>query len=149
MGLDLAHGGHLTHGSPVNMSGIWYNAIAYQVKEETGMVDYDDMERKALEFKPKMIIGGASAYSREWDWERMRAIADRIGAIFMVDMAHPAGLIAAGLLKNPEICSHCHIYDPQNPERSSWRYYPNRQRFRESFRNKNSKRGDKDDVCCS
>ncbi|MHC1779453.1 MAG: serine hydroxymethyltransferase [Bacteroidales bacterium] len=106
MGLDLAHGGHLTHGSPVNMSGIWYNAIAYQVKEETGMVDYDDMERKALEFKPKMIIGGASAYSREWDWERMRAIADKIGAIFMVDMAHPAGLIAAGLLKNPVKYAH-------------------------------------------
>lgn len=106
MGLDLAHGGHLTHGSPVNMSGIWYNAIAYQVKEETGMVDYDDMERKALEFKPKMIVGGASAYSREWDWERMRAIADKIGAIFMVDMAHPAGLIAAGLLKNPVKYAH-------------------------------------------
>ena len=107
MGLDLAHGGHLTHGSPVNMSGIWYNAVAYQVSEETGVVDYDDMERKALEFKPKMLIGGASAYSREWDWERMRAIADKIGAIFMVDMAHPAGLIAAGLLSNP--VKHAHI----------------------------------------
>jgi len=106
MGLDLAHGGHLTHGSPVNMSGIWYNAIAYQVSEETGLVDYDEMERKALEFKPKMIIGGASAYSREWDWERMRAIADKIGALFMVDMAHPAGLIAAGLLKNPVKYAH-------------------------------------------
>ncbi|MHC1689530.1 MAG: serine hydroxymethyltransferase [Bacteroidales bacterium] len=107
MGLDLAHGGHLTHGSPVNMSGMWYNAIAYQVKEETGTVDYDDMERKALEFKPKLIIGGASAYSREWDWARMREIADKIGAIFMVDMAHPAGLIAAGLLENP--VKHAHI----------------------------------------
>ena len=107
MGLDLAHGGHLTHGSPVNMSGLWYNAVAYQVSEETGMVDYDDMERKALEYKPKMIIGGASAYSREWDWARMRAIADKIGAIFMVDMAHPAGLIAAGLLENP--VKHAHI----------------------------------------
>ena len=106
MGLDLAHGGHLTHGSPVNMSGIWYNAIAYQVSEETGFIDYDDMERKALEFKPKMIIGGASAYSREWDWERMRSIADKIGALFMVDMAHPAGLIAAGLLKNPVKYAH-------------------------------------------
>ncbi|PKO98223.1 MAG: serine hydroxymethyltransferase [Bacteroidetes bacterium HGW-Bacteroidetes-8] len=106
LGLDLAHGGHLTHGSPVNMSGIWYNAIAYQVSEETGLIDYDDMERKALEFKPKMIIGGASAYSREWDWERMRAIADKIGALFMVDMAHPAGLIAAGLLKNPVKYAH-------------------------------------------
>jgi len=107
MGLDLAHGGHLTHGSPVNMSGMWYNAIAYQVKEETGIVDYDDMERKALEFKPKLIVGGASAYSREWDWARMREIADKIGAIFMVDMAHPAGLIAAGLLENP--VKHAHI----------------------------------------
>ncbi|MDP3437837.1 MAG: serine hydroxymethyltransferase [Bacteroidales bacterium] len=106
MGLDLAHGGHLTHGSPVNMSGIWYNAIAYQVSEETGLIDYDEMERKALEFKPKMIIGGASAYSREWDWEKMRAIADKIGALFMVDMAHPAGLIAAGLLKNPVKYAH-------------------------------------------
>lgn len=106
MGLDLAHGGHLTHGSPVNMSGIWYNAIAYQVSEETGLIDYDEMERKALEFKPKMIIGGASAYSREWDWERMRVIADKIGALFMVDMAHPAGLIAAGLLKNPVKYAH-------------------------------------------
>ena len=106
MGLDLAHGGHLTHGSPVNMSGMWYNAIAYQLSEETGMVDYDDMERKALEFKPKLIVGGASAYSREWDWARMRAIADKIGAIFMVDMAHPAGLIAAGLLENPVKYAH-------------------------------------------
>ena len=106
MGLDLAHGGHLTHGSPVNMSGMWYNAIAYQLSEETGMVDYDDMERKALEFKPKLIVGGASAYAREWDWARMRAIADKIGAIFMVDMAHPAGLIAAGLLENPVKYAH-------------------------------------------
>ncbi len=106
MGLDLAHGGHLTHGSPVNMSGMWYNAIAYQLSEETGMVDYDDMERKAMEFKPKLIVGGASAYSREWDWARMRAIADKIGAIFMVDMAHPAGLIAAGLLENPVKYAH-------------------------------------------
>ena len=106
MGLDLAHGGHLTHGSPVNMSGKMYHAIGYQLNQETGLVDYDDMERKAREFKPKLIIGGASAYSREWDWERMRAIADEIGAIFMVDMAHPAGLIAAGLLKNPVKYAH-------------------------------------------
>lgn len=106
MGLDLAHGGHLTHGSPVNMSGMWYNAVGYQLSEETGVVDYDDMERKALEYKPKLIIGGASAYSREWDWERMRSIADKIGALFMVDMAHPAGLIAAGLLKNPVKYAH-------------------------------------------
>ena len=106
MGLDLAHGGHLTHGSPVNMSGKMYHAIGYQLNKETGLVDYDDMERKALEYKPKLIIGGASAYSREWDWERMRAIADKVGAIFMVDMAHPAGLIAAGLLKNPVKYAH-------------------------------------------
>jgi len=106
MGLDLAHGGHLTHGSPVNMSGILYHAIGYQLNKETGLVDYDDMESKALEYKPKLIVGGASAYSREWDWERMRAIADKVGAIFMVDMAHPAGLIAAGLLKNPVKYAH-------------------------------------------
>ena len=106
MGLDLAHGGHLTHGSPVNMSGILYHAVAYQLNPETGLVDYDDMEKKALEYRPKLIVGGASAYSREWDWERMRAIADKVGAIFMVDMAHPAGLIAAGLLKNPVKYAH-------------------------------------------
>ena len=106
MGLDLAPGGHLTHGSPVNMSGILYNAVAYTLNEETGLVDYDDMERKALEYRPKLIVGGASAYSREWDWERMRAIADKIGAILMVDMAHPAGLIAAGILKNPVKYAH-------------------------------------------
>ena len=106
MGLDLAHGGHLTHGSPVNMSGILYKAVAYRLNEETGYVDYDGMEKTAMEYKPKLIIGGASAYSREWDWERMRAIADKVGAIFMVDMAHPAGLIAAGLLKNPVKYAH-------------------------------------------
>jgi len=106
MGLDLSHGGHLSHGSPVNASGILYNPIAYGLDEETGMVDYDKMEEIALAEKPKMIVGGASAYSREWDYERMRAIADKIGAIFMVDMAHPAGLIAAGLLKNPVKYAH-------------------------------------------
>ena len=107
MGLDLSHGGHLTHGSPVNISGMWFNAISYKVKEDTGRVDYDEMEKMALEHKPKLIVGGASAYSREWDYARMRAIADKIGAIFMVDMAHPAGLIAAGLLDNP--VKHAHI----------------------------------------
>ena len=107
MGLDLAHGGHLTHGSPVNMSGILYNAVAYRLNEETGLIDYDDMEKQALEHKPKLIIGGASAYSREWDWARLRAIADKVGAILWVDMAHPAGLIAAGLLDNP--VKHAHI----------------------------------------
>ncbi|MCF0167932.1 MAG: serine hydroxymethyltransferase [Bacteroidales bacterium] len=106
MGLDLAHGGHLTHGSPVNVSGLLYNAVAYKLNEETGLVDYEDMARKAQEYKPKLIIGGASAYSREWDWERMRAIADSIGALLWVDMAHPAGLIAAGLLKNPVKYAH-------------------------------------------
>ncbi|MGL4364435.1 MAG: serine hydroxymethyltransferase [Bacteroidales bacterium] len=107
MGLDLSHGGHLTHGSPVNVSGLWFNAISYGVKKDTGLIDYDMMEQRALEHKPKMIIGGASAYSREWDYVRMRQIADKIGAILWVDMAHPAGLIAAGLLNNP--CLHAHI----------------------------------------
>ncbi|MGD9993221.1 MAG: serine hydroxymethyltransferase [Salinivirgaceae bacterium] len=106
LGLDLSHGGHLSHGSPVNSSGILYRAVAYGVKEETGMVDYDMMEEVALREKPKMLIGGASAYSREWDYKRMRAIADKVGAIFMVDMAHPAGLIAAGLLDNPVKYAH-------------------------------------------
>ncbi len=106
MGLNLAHGGHLSHGSPVNSSGLFYNPIAYSVEEESGMIDYDMMEKIALKEKPKMIIGGASAYSREWDYERMRKIADAIGAIFMVDMAHPAGLIAARLLKNPLKYAH-------------------------------------------
>ena len=101
LGLDLSHGGHLSHGSPVNFSGIMYQALSYQVKESDGLVDYDQLEHIALTEKPKLIIGGASAYSREWDYERIRKIADQIGAIFMVDMAHPAGLIAAGLLKNP------------------------------------------------
>ena len=106
LGLDLSHGGHLSHGSPVNSSGILYNPVAYRVKEETGMVDYDEMEALALEHKPKLIIGGASAYSREWDYQRMREIADRVGALLMVDMAHPAGLIAAGLLNNPVKYAH-------------------------------------------
>jgi glycine hydroxymethyltransferase len=106
MGLNLAHGGHLSHGSPVNSSGMLYKPVAYSVKEESGMIDYDMMEKIALKEKPKMIIGGASAYSREWDYERMRNISDKIGAIFMVDMAHPAGLIAAGLLKNPLKYAH-------------------------------------------
>ena len=106
MGLDLSQGGHLTHGSPVNASGILYHAVAYGLNEETGMVDYDEMERKALECKPKLIIGGASAYSREWDYERMRAIADEVGALLWIDMAHTAGLIAAGLLKNPVQYAH-------------------------------------------
>ena len=106
MGLNLDHGGHLSHGSHVNTSGILYNPIGYNLNRETGRVDYDEMERLALEHKPKMIIGGGSAYSREWDYKRMREIADKVGAIFMVDMAHPAGLIAAGLLDNPVKYAH-------------------------------------------
>jgi glycine hydroxymethyltransferase len=106
MGLNLAHGGHLSHGSPVNTSGILYRPVAYGVREETGVIDYDMMEEVAHREKPKMIIGGASAYSREWDYERMRKIADSVGAILVIDMAHPAGLIAAGLLKNPLKYAH-------------------------------------------
>lgn len=106
MGLNLDHGGHLSHGSRVNTSGILYNPIGYNLNRETGRVDYDEMERLALEHKPKMIIGGGSAYSREWDYKRMREIADKVGAIFMVDMAHPVGLIAAGLLDNPVKYAH-------------------------------------------
>lgn len=106
MGLNLDHGGHLSHGSKVNTSGIIYHPIGYNLNQETGRVDYDEMEALALAHKPKMIIGGGSAYSREWDYARMRAIADKIGAIFMVDMAHPAGLIAAGLLDNPLNYAH-------------------------------------------
>ena len=107
LGMNLDHGGHLSHGSPVNFSGMMFNALGYNVDEATGRVDYDEMERIALQHRPKLIVGGASAYSREWDYARMRRIADEIGAIFMVDMAHPAGLIAAGLLDNP--LRHAHI----------------------------------------
>lgn len=107
MGLDLSHGGHLSHGSPVNSSGILYRQVAYMVDEETGTINYDKMEEVALREKPKLIIGGASAYSRDWDWKRMREIADKIGAILMADISHPSGLIARGLLNNP--LPHCHI----------------------------------------
>ena len=106
MGLNLAHGGHLSHGSAVNSSGLLYHAIDYNVSEETGRVDYDQMEQRALEHKPKLIIAGGSAYSREWDYKRISEIADKIGAIFLVDRAHPAGLIAAGLLDNPVKFAH-------------------------------------------
>lgn len=106
LGLNLAHGGHLSHGSNVNTSGILYRAVGYNLNKETGRVDYDEMEQLALEHKPKLIIGGGSAYSREWDYKRMREIADKVGAILMVDMAHPAGLIAAGLLDNPLKYAH-------------------------------------------
>ncbi len=107
MGLNLSHGGHLSHGSPVNSSGILYNVIAYGVEEETGTINYDKMEEVALAGKPKLIIAGASAYSRDWDYKRMRSIADKIGAILMADIAHPAGLIARGLLNDP--IPYCHI----------------------------------------
>ncbi|HPT15191.1 MAG TPA: serine hydroxymethyltransferase [Bacteroidales bacterium] len=107
MGLNLSHGGHLSHGSPVNSSGILYNVIAYGVEEETGTINYDKMEEVALAGKPKLIIAGASAYSRDWDYKRMRAIADKVGALLMADIAHPAGLIARGLLNDP--IPYCHI----------------------------------------
>lgn len=107
MGLDLSHGGHLSHGSHVNSSGILYNAVSYEVEEATGVIDYDKMEAKAIEHKPKLIIAGASAYSRDWDYERMREIADKIDAILMADISHPSGLIAKGLLNDP--MPYCHI----------------------------------------
>lgn len=107
MGLDLSHGGHLSHGSPVNSSGILYKAVGYQVEESTGLINYDKMEKQALEIRPKLIIAGASAYSRDWDYKRMREIADKIGAILLADIAHPAGLIARGLLNDP--LPWCHV----------------------------------------
>ena len=106
MGLNLDHGGHLSHGSAVNTSGILYNPVGYTLDKSTGRVDYDEMERLARECKPKLIIGGGSAYSRDWDYARMRSIADEVGALLMIDMAHPAGLIAAGLLQNPVRYAH-------------------------------------------
>ena len=107
MGMDLSHGGHLSHGSPVNSSGILYNPVAYKVNENTGLVDYDNMEEVALIEKPKLIVAGASAYSRDWDYKRMREIADKVDALLMCDMAHPAGLIAKGFLNDP--LPYCHI----------------------------------------
>ena len=106
LGLNLDHGGHLSHGSHVNTSGLLYHPIGYNLNKETGRVDYDEMEELALKHKPKLIIGGGSAYSREWDYARMRKIADETGALLMIDMAHPAGLIAAGLLDNPLKYAH-------------------------------------------
>ncbi len=106
LGLNLSHGGHLTHGSPVNFSGLLFHALEYNVRESDGRVDYDQLEQVAYAERPKLIIAGASAYSREWDYQRIRRVADAIGAIFMVDMAHPAGLIAAGLLNNPVKYAH-------------------------------------------
>lgn len=107
MGMDLAHGGHLSHGSPVNFSGMYFNPVSYGVEEETGLIDMDKVEAIAKKEQPKMIVCGASAYSREWDYKRFREIADSIGALLLCDMAHPAGLIAGGLLDNP--VEHCHI----------------------------------------
>ncbi len=107
LGFNLSHGGHLTHGSHVNFSGMLYNALAYGLDEESGLIDYDKMEEIALKENPKLIVAGASAYSRDWDFARMRAIADKVGAILMADIAHPAGLIAKGLLNHP--FPHCHI----------------------------------------
>jgi len=107
MGLDLSHGGHLSHGSPVNSSGIFYKAVGYQVEQSTGVIDYDKMEAQALQVRPKLIIAGASAYSRDWNYKRMLEIADKIGAILMADIAHPAGLIARGLLNDP--LPWCHV----------------------------------------
>ncbi len=107
MGLDLSHGGHLSHGAPVNLSGILYRPVAYTVSEDTGTIDYEHMEEVAMKEKPKMIVAGASAYPRDWDYARMREIADKVGALLMADIAHPAGLIAAGLLNDP--LPHCHF----------------------------------------
>jgi glycine hydroxymethyltransferase len=107
MGLDLSHGGHLSHGSPVNSSGIFYKPVGYKVEEATGLINYDKMEELALQVRPRLIIAGASAYSRDWDYKRMRTIADKVGAILMADIAHPAGLIARGLLNDP--MPWCHV----------------------------------------
>jgi glycine hydroxymethyltransferase len=106
MGLNLDHGGHLSHGSRVNTSGILYHPVGYNLRQDTGRIDYDEMEQLALQHRPKLIVGGGSAYSREWDYQRMRDIADKVGALLMIDMAHPAGLIAAGLLENPVKYAH-------------------------------------------
>lgn len=107
MGFNLAHGGHLTHGSPVNISGKYFQPVFYGVEAETGLIDWDKVEETALKERPKLLICGASAYSRDWDYERLRAVADKIGALLMADISHPAGLIAKGLLKDP--FDHCHI----------------------------------------
>lgn len=107
LGFDLSHGGHLTHGSPVNFSGKLYAPNFYGVEKETGLIDYDKVAAKALEVKPKLLICGASAYSRDWDYARLRKIADSVGALLLADIAHPAGMIAAGILTNP--LPHCHI----------------------------------------
>ena len=146
MGLDLSHGGHLSHGSPVNSSGILYKAVAYEVDEETGVINYDKMEEVALRERPKLIIGGASAYSRDWDWKRMREIADKIGAILMGDISHPAGLIARGLLNNP--IQYCHIITTTTHKtlRGPRAFDVSSERFPESMGHYHPERRIKDDV---
>ena len=132
MGLDLAHGGHLTHGSPVNKSGILYNAVAYGLSETTGMIDYEQMEQRALEFKPKLIIGGASAYSREWDYARMREIADKVGAIlWRSHRCRPS--------QQPcEVCSYRDIDNSQDSSRTTRRYHHPRKGLRQPMGSHNS-----------
>ncbi|TAE45345.1 MAG: serine hydroxymethyltransferase [Cytophagales bacterium] len=107
LGFDLSHGGHLTHGSPVNFSGKLYQPSFYGVEQETGLIDWDKVEKKAIAEKPKLLICGASAYSRDWDYARLRNIADKVGALLLADISHPSGLIATGLLNDP--LAHCHI----------------------------------------
>ena len=138
---NLSHGGHLSHGSPVNFSGLHFVPVSYTVHAETGRVNYEELEQKAREERPKLIIAGGSAYSREWDYARIRKVADEIGAIFMVDMAHPAGLIAADLLENP--LKHAHIVTTTTHKTlrgTSRRPHPHGQRFRQSLGKEDSQR---------
>ena len=132
MGLDLAHGGHLSHGSPVNMSGKYFKAVGYRLDEATGRIDYDAMERQAMECKPKLIVGGASAYSREWDYKRMREIADKAGALLLVDMAHGRADRRRAARQPGKICPHRYLDDPQDLARPARRHHPDGQGFRES-----------------
>ena len=147
MGLNLDHGGHLSHGSHVNTSGILYNPVGYNLNKETCRVDYDEMEKLALQHKPKLIIGGGSAYSREWDYARMRKIADEVGALLMIDMAHPAGLIAAGLLA--EICTYRHFHHTQDTAWTAWRYHPLGKRLRQPMGTHHSEGRNQEDVADS
>ena len=146
LGLDLAHGGHLSHGSPVNLSGINYHPVAYHVKEETGMVDYDEMEQLALEHKPKLIVSGASAYSRDWDYKRMRKIAES-RCFVNVRYVSPCRFDCQRFIEQPDgILSHRDHNHPQNPSRTSWWYDPSSERFPESLGIKNSEGRNQDDV---
>jgi glycine hydroxymethyltransferase len=147
MGLDLSHGGHLTHGSHVNYSGILYNPVAYTLDEETGLINYDRMEETALKEKPKLIVAGASAYSRDWDYERMRAIADKVGALLMADVSHPSGLIASRIFKSSvPALPYCYNNNAQNTPWSAWWLNNHGRRFRKPLGIKNSKRSGKNDV---